>query len=66
MEQMMKRVVARLEMSHDSVNMFARPEALRLAQHLRKWKLECELADSVSVTDALSMIDALQRKQASH
>eukprot|EP00965_Chrysotila_dentata_P062223 2061362-Pleurochrysis_carterae.AAC.1 len=65
MEQMMKRIVAREEASHDVRSAFARPEALRLQHQLRKCKLKCELADSVSVDDALSMIDALQRKQAS-
>eukprot|EP00965_Chrysotila_dentata_P067106 2221195-Pleurochrysis_carterae.AAC.2 len=63
MEQMLKRMVAREQASHDKVGVFARPEALRLQQQLRRCKLKCELADSVSVDDALSMIDALQKKQ---
>eukprot|EP00965_Chrysotila_dentata_P216841 6189603-Pleurochrysis_carterae.AAC.1 len=40
MEQMMKRIVAREEASHDVTSAFARPEALRLQQQLRKCKLK--------------------------
>eukprot|EP00965_Chrysotila_dentata_P001773 58671-Pleurochrysis_carterae.AAC.8 len=66
MEQMLKRIVAREETSHDeNSSVSARPEALRLRQQLRKCKLKCELANSITVDDALSMIDALQKKQAS-
>eukprot|EP00965_Chrysotila_dentata_P260393 6213889-Pleurochrysis_carterae.AAC.2 len=62
---MLKRIVAREEASHDSDSVYVRPEALRLRQQLRNCKLKCELADLVDVDDALSMIDALQKKQAS-
>eukprot|EP00965_Chrysotila_dentata_P210850 6186138-Pleurochrysis_carterae.AAC.1 len=48
MEQMMKRIVAREEASHDVDSAFARPETLRLWQELRRCKLKCELADAVS------------------
>eukprot|EP00965_Chrysotila_dentata_P148413 4899910-Pleurochrysis_carterae.AAC.1 len=63
MEQMMKRIVAREEAAHDTESVFARPEALRLKQQLCKCKLKCEMADSVSVDDALTMMDALTRKR---
>eukprot|EP00965_Chrysotila_dentata_P064136 2123700-Pleurochrysis_carterae.AAC.1 len=65
MEQMMKRIVAREGASHDVDSAFARPEALCLRQELRRCKLKCELVDAVSVDDALSMIDALQKQQTS-
>eukprot|EP00965_Chrysotila_dentata_P057148 1896151-Pleurochrysis_carterae.AAC.1 len=64
MEQMMKRIVAREEASHDVDSVFARAEARRLQQQVRKCKLKYELADAVSTDDARSMIHALQRKQA--
>eukprot|EP00965_Chrysotila_dentata_P131236 4338500-Pleurochrysis_carterae.AAC.1 len=60
MEQMMKRIVAREEASHDTDNVFARPEKLRLKLELRSGKLKCELADSISVDDAVSMVSALE------
>eukprot|EP00965_Chrysotila_dentata_P237583 6202001-Pleurochrysis_carterae.AAC.1 len=53
MEQMLKRIVAREEASHDAGSLYARPEALRQTQQLRKCKLKCELADSVNIHDAL-------------
>eukprot|EP00965_Chrysotila_dentata_P093481 3088131-Pleurochrysis_carterae.AAC.1 len=49
--------------SHDStVSSFARPENLRLQQQMRSCKLKCELADDVSVDDALTMLDALEKR----
>eukprot|EP00965_Chrysotila_dentata_P160336 5294182-Pleurochrysis_carterae.AAC.2 len=65
MEQMLKRIVAREEASHDADNLYARLEALRLKQQLRKCKLKCELPDLVDVDDAFAMIDALQKRRAS-
>eukprot|EP00965_Chrysotila_dentata_P146692 4844219-Pleurochrysis_carterae.AAC.1 len=59
MEQMCSRILFLEEQSHDSHSAFARPENLRLKQQLRVCKLKCELADDVSVNDAVTMIAAL-------
>eukprot|EP00965_Chrysotila_dentata_P030756 1024443-Pleurochrysis_carterae.AAC.2 len=61
MEQMMKRIVATEEASHDVYSVFARPEKIRLKLELRSYKLKCELADSLSVDEAASMVAALER-----
>eukprot|EP00965_Chrysotila_dentata_P167585 5534061-Pleurochrysis_carterae.AAC.1 len=63
----MELMCARMMMednSHDSTSSFARPENLRLQQQMRSCKLKCELADDVSVDDALTMLDALEKRLA--
>eukprot|EP00965_Chrysotila_dentata_P055548 1842847-Pleurochrysis_carterae.AAC.1 len=61
-EQMLLRIAQTGEISHDSTSAFARPEHLRLKHEMRMCKLKCELADEVSVDDAMTMMDALQSK----
>eukprot|EP00965_Chrysotila_dentata_P150569 4974398-Pleurochrysis_carterae.AAC.1 len=50
--------------SHVSTSSFARPEKLRLQQQMRSCKLKCELADNVSVDDAVTMLEALEKRTA--
>eukprot|EP00965_Chrysotila_dentata_P019992 661748-Pleurochrysis_carterae.AAC.1 len=65
METMMKRIVAReVEASHDTDNVFARPERLRLKLELRSCKLKCELTDDIAFDDAVSMVAALEERAA--
>ena len=58
--QMMERIsVAELQW-RDTSSVFARPEHLRLKMQMRACKLKCELADDMSVGDAVTMLRTLQ------
>ena len=46
----------------DTTSVYACPEKLRLRQHLRLYKLKCEIADDVSFDEAISMVEALRSK----
>eukprot|EP00965_Chrysotila_dentata_P094301 3117852-Pleurochrysis_carterae.AAC.2 len=64
MMQMMKRICYLEATWHDTSSVFVRPSRLRLQRQLRASKLKCEIPDSVSVTEAVSMIEALQKRAA--
>ena len=61
MLQMMERISVAEVMWRDTTSVFARPEHLRLQMQMRSCKLKCELADDVSVGDALTMLQTLQQ-----
>ena len=61
MLQMMERISVAEVMWRDTTSAFARPEHLRLQMQMRSCKLKCELADDVSVGDALTMLQTLQQ-----
>ena len=61
MLQMMERISVSEVQWRDAESDFARPEYLRLQMQMRSCKLKCELADEVSVGDAMTMLDTLQQ-----
>ena len=62
MDQLMGRIAYMEESWTDATSVYARPEKMRLRQQLRSCKLKCEIADEVSVEDAVSMVQALRSK----
>eukprot|EP00965_Chrysotila_dentata_P117820 3893495-Pleurochrysis_carterae.AAC.1 len=62
MEQMLHRICFTEQLWHDTDSLFSRPEKLRLKQQLRLCKLECEFADEVPVSEAISMLCLLREK----
>ena len=64
MDQLMGRVACMEESWTDASSVYARPEKMRLRQQLctTSCKLKCEIADEVSVEDAVSMVQALRSK----
>ena len=59
--QMMERICVAEVQWRDSSSVFARPEHLRLQMQMRSCKLKCELADDVSVGDAITMLQTLRQ-----
>ena len=62
MDHLMGRIAYMEESWTDATSVYARPEKMRLRQQLRSCKLKCEIADEVSVEDAVSMVQALRSK----
>ena len=58
--QMMERISVAEAQWRDTTSVFARPEHLRLKMQMRACKLKCELADDVSVGDAMTMLQTLR------
>ena len=58
---MMERICVAEVQWRDSSSVFARPEHLRLQMQMRLCKLKCELADDVSVGDAITMLQTLRQ-----
>ena len=58
----MNRITYQESTFADTTSVYARPDRLRLRQILRSRKLKCEFADELSVSDAMSMVQALQAK----
>ena len=60
--QMLERISVAEVQWRDTSSVFARPEHLRLKMQMRSCKLKCELADDVSVGDAMTMLATLRRQ----
>ena len=60
MEQLLNRMVFQEDSWADTTSVFARPEKLRLRNQLKSCKLKCEVADEISMQDAMSFIEAVR------
>eukprot|EP00965_Chrysotila_dentata_P036091 1201770-Pleurochrysis_carterae.AAC.1 len=62
-EQLLMRICAQEEALHDTQNMFARPEKLRLREQLRSKKLKCDVADAKDAADSvIDMMSVLSQR----
>ena len=59
MMQLMERIAFQESTWTDTQSVFARPDRIRLRQQLRSSKMKCEIADEVSVGEAVTMVSAL-------